>query len=181
MQNIDIIQEALSDFQIVHKDQTNNYLSLAICANLNHGVSVSDNEYFPQVNGIYAEIVKCQTRVKVLLLYRAKDIHPLQFCNNLENIIFSHEIDLILGDFNMNFFNETDSYQLRQVMLRAHYTQVVKDSAFVSAGSLLDHVYIRERSLGNFKDVKCEVKSVYYSDHDCVQICLSDNVGKGTL
>ena len=117
---------------------------MAICANLNHGVSVSDNGYFPQVNGIYAEIVKCQTRVKVLLLYRAKDIHPLQFCNNLENIIFSHEIDLILGDFNMNFFNETDSYKLRQVMLRARYTQVVKDSTFVSAGSLLDHVYIRE-------------------------------------
>ena len=104
LQNIEIIQEALTEFQIVHKDQTNNYLSLAICANLNHGVSVSDNEYFPQVNGIYAEIVKCQTRVKVLLLYRAKDIHLLQVCNNLENIIFSHEIDLILGDFNMNFF-----------------------------------------------------------------------------
>ena len=103
MQNIDIIQEALSEFQIVHEDQTNNYLSLAICANLNHGVSVSENKFLPQVNGIYAEIVKCQTRVKVLLLYLAKDIHPLQFCNNLENIIFSHDIDLILGDFNMIF------------------------------------------------------------------------------
>ena len=34
-----------------------------------------------------------------------------------------------------------------------------------------------ESSLGNFKDVKCEVKGVYYSDHDCVQISLSDNVG----
>ena len=66
-------------------------------------------------------------------------------------------------------------------MLRARYTQVVKDSTFVSAGSLLDHVYIGESSLGNFKDVKCEVKSVYNSDHDCVQICLSDNVGKDTL
>ena len=60
-------------------------------------------------------------------------------------------------------------------MLRACYTLVVKDSTFVSAGSLLDHVYIRESS------VKCEVKSVYYSDHDCVQICLSDNVGKDML
>ena len=112
LQNIDIIQEALNEFQIVHEDQTNNYLSSAICANLNHGVSVSDNEFFPQVNGIYAETVKCQTRVNVLLLYRAKDIYPPHFCNNLENIIFSHEIDLIVGDFNMKFFNETDSYRL---------------------------------------------------------------------
>ena len=79
----------------MHKDKTNNYLSLAICAILSSGVSVTDNEIFPQINGIYAEVVKCQMRLKVLLLYRAKDIHPLQFCNNLENIIFSHEIDLI--------------------------------------------------------------------------------------
>ena len=43
-------------------------------------------------------------------------------------------------------------------MLRARYKQVVKDSTFVSAESLLDHVYLRESSLGNFKDVKCEVK-----------------------
>ena len=50
LQNIDTIQEALSEFQIVHKDQTNNYLSLAICANLSHGVSVSENEFFPQIN-----------------------------------------------------------------------------------------------------------------------------------
>ena len=115
-------------------------------------------------------------RFKVLLLYRGKYIHPLEFCNNLENITFSHEIDLILGDFNINFHNETDSHQLKQMMLRAHYTQIVKDSTFVSAGSLLDHVYIRESSVAKFKDVKCEVKSVYYSDHDCVQICLSDKV-----
>ena len=36
--------------------------------------------------------------------------------------------------------------------------QTVKDSTLVSAGSLLDHVYIRESYLGNFKDVKREVK-----------------------
>ena len=132
LQNIDTIQEALSEFQIVHKHQTNNYLSLAICANLSNGVSVSENEFFPQINGIYAEVVKCHMRLKVLLLYRAKYIHPLQFCNNLENIIFSHEIDLILGDLNINYFNETDSYQLRQIMVRACYTQIVKDSTFVS-------------------------------------------------
>ena len=99
------------------------------------------------------------------------------FVTILKSIIFSHEIDLILSDFNINFFNERDSYQLRQTMLRARYTQIVKDSTFVSAGSLLDHVYIRESSLGNFKNVKCEVKNVYYSDHDCVQICLSDDMG----
>ena len=59
LENIDTIQGALNEFQIVRKDQKNNHLSLAICANLSHGVSVSDNEFFPQVNGIWTEIVKC--------------------------------------------------------------------------------------------------------------------------
>ena len=57
LQNIDIIQ---SEFQIVHEDQTNNYLRLAICANLNHGVSVSDNEFFPQVNGFMQKLLNAR-------------------------------------------------------------------------------------------------------------------------
>ena len=126
------------------------------------------------------ECVKCNMRLKVLLLYRGKDTHPLQFCNNLENVVSCEDIDLVLGDFNINFYDENDSYPLKQMMLWAHYMQIVNDSTFVSAGSLLDHVYIRESTLSNFKDVKCEVKPVYYSDHDCVQISVSNNVGNNT-
>ena len=36
-------------------------------------------------------------------------MHPLLFCNNLENIVSSHEIKIVLGDFNITFYDETDS------------------------------------------------------------------------
>ena len=114
--------------------------------------------------------------LKLLSLYRAKDTHPLLFCSTLENVISCHEIDLVLGDFNINLFNETDSQQLREVMERSSYTQIVKHATFVSAGSLLNHVYIRQDSQSKFKDLFCEIKSVYYSDHECVQVCISDKV-----
>ena len=40
----------------------------------------------------------------MLLSYRPKDMHPLLFCNNLENIVSIHEIKIVLSDFNISFF-----------------------------------------------------------------------------
>ena len=45
----------------------------------------------------------------MLFLYHPKDMHPLLFCNNLENIVSSHKIKIVSGDFNINFYDETDS------------------------------------------------------------------------
>ena len=103
----------------------------------------------------------------MLLLYRPEDMHPLLFCNNLENIVSSHEIKIVLGDFNINFYDETDSQHLKRMMNGANYSQIVEGAAFVSSGSLLDNVYVKQSLLDNSKDLKCEVKSVYYSDPDC--------------
>ena len=58
-------------------------------------------------------------------------------------------------------------------MSAAGYIQIVKHATFVSSGTLLDHVYVKQKLLDNFQDVKCEIKSVYCSDHDSVQVCLS--------
>ena len=64
---------------------------------------------------------------------------------NLENVISRHDykIDMIFGDFNINYHNESDSGQLRQIMDNFGHIQIVKNATFVSAGSLLDHVYFR--------------------------------------
>ena len=93
---------------------------------------------------------------------------------NLENIISHHDyrIDMIFGDFNINCHNESDSEQLRQIMDNFGYIQIVKNATFVSAGSLLDHVYVRSDLLNaRMSKICCNLKSVYYSDHDAVQIC----------
>ena len=80
----------------------------------------------------------------------------------------------MLGDFNINFYDETDSQHLKQMMNGANYSQIIEGATFVSSGSFLDNVYLKQSLLDNFKGIKCEVKSVYYSDHDSVQICLSN-------
>ena len=58
------------------------------------------------------------------------------------------------------FNNETDSRHLKQIMNAAKYSQIVEGAKFVSSGSLLDHVYVKQSLLDNFQGIKCEVKSV---------------------
>ena len=167
--NTNDIKNALSEFQIILQNQSNDFLSLAICVNSNQAVVASGET---EVNGFLVDLSKEKIRVNMLLLYRPKDMHPLLFCNNLENIVSSHEIKIVLGDFNINFYDETDSQHLKQTMNGANYSQIVEGATFVSLGSLLDHV--KQSLPDNFKGIKCEAKSVYYSDHDSVQICLSN-------
>ena len=81
-------------------------------------------------------------------------------------IVSGHKI--VLGDSNISFYDETDSQHLKQMMNAANYSQIVEGVTFVSSGSLLDHVYEKQSLVDNLKGIKCEVKSVYYSDHDSV-------------
>ena len=72
---------------------------------------------------------------------------------NLKNIISrcDFKIDMIFGDFNINYHNESDSELLKQIMDNFGYIQIVKNATFVSAGSLLDHVYVRSDLLMHFR------------------------------
>ena len=130
----------LSEFQIIFQNQSNDFLGLAICVNSDQAVVASGKRFFPEVNGFLVDLSKEKIRVNMLLLYHPKDMHPLLFCNNLEKIACGHEIKIMLGDFYNNFYDETDSQHLKQMMNAANYSQIVKGATFVSSGSLLDHV-----------------------------------------
>lgn len=51
-----------------------------------------------------------------------------------------------------------------------NYTQIVQSPTFISTGSLLDHVYVRNEMLHT---ITTSVINVYYSDHDAVNISLT--------
>ena len=71
---------------------------------------------------------------------------------------------MILGDFNINYLNEIHSQPL-SFMESLNYIQIVNEPTLVSAGTLLDHVYVIPTSIGILNN---SVVSVYYSDHDAV-------------
>ena len=83
-----------------------------------------------------------------------------------------YHVDLVLGDFNIDFLDNTDSEQLRVMMSSHNFHQVVTTPTFMSSGTLLGHVYLTSH-LNNSLLTDHTVTSVYYSDHDSVQLFLN--------
>ena len=82
------------------------------------------------------------------------------------------DIDVIFGDFNIDYFSEKDISPLKEIADSLNYVQLVNKPTFVSSGSLLDHVYVKQ-SISN--KIEANVVSVYYSDHEAVKVTIRFN------
>jgi hypothetical protein len=54
------------------------------------------------------------------------------------------DIDVIFGDFNIDYFNEKNISSLKVLAESLNYVQLVSKPTLVSSGSLLDHVYVKQ-------------------------------------
>ena len=88
-----------------------------------------------------------------------------QYIEALQYLLNIYRIDMVLGDFNINYFNRSHSQPLISLMESLNYTQIVTEPTFVSSGSLLDHVYVNPTSI---RILNNSIVSVYYSNHDAV-------------
>ena len=165
------MQDHLYPFILNRQDNSDNrYSSLAFCNKIT--VSIKEKQYLPIINALMFTAVftrreNCETRF--LFLYRKQGSNVHDFVNNLSHITNVYTFDVILGDFNINYFNEKESHNLKNILeSRLGYQQIVSKPTFLS-GSLLDHVYIRSHK---FKSVDNSVIGVYYSDHDAVKIVI---------
>lgn len=141
-----------------------------LCAKNN--IEIKEYEYFPAVNAIKFLLHNHITDISqsIILLYRKHSSNILQYINGIRDILISYDIDLVLGDFNINFFDNDQIKPLKTLMDSLHYIQVVQSPTIVSAGSLLDHVYVK---CSHCHTIKCSVLAVYYSDHDAIQISIN--------
>ena len=99
--------------------------------------------------------------IKLLLLYKKHALALNLFCDSLQGFVTNNSVDIILGDFNINGFNEN-------IRFLSRCDQLVNTSTHIS-GSLLDHVYIRQEFP---KQVTSDVISIYFSDHDAIKFKL---------
>ena len=165
------IQENLQPFTLLRQDHVSDrFSSLALCAKNN--IEFKEYEYFPAINAIKFLLINHITDISqsIILLYRKHSSNILQYINGIRDILISYDIDLVLGDFNINFFNNDQIEPLKTLMDSLHYIQVVQSPTFVSAGSLLDHVYVK---CSHRHTIKCSVLAVYYSDHDAIKISIN--------
>ncbi len=92
-----------------------------------------------------------------------------QYMEAMQYVINSSRIDMILGDFNINYLSEIHSQPLSLIEL-LNYTQIVTEPTFVSAGTLFDHVYVRLTSItilnNSVVSVFCGILSVMLTIFD---------------
>ena len=58
LHNTNDIEDALSEFQIIFQNQSDDFLSLAICVNSDQAVAASGKRFFPEVNGFLVDFNK---------------------------------------------------------------------------------------------------------------------------
>ena len=151
-------------FELNRQDNIDKYSSLALC--FRNTVCVEDSEYFSSVKALKFVVFSTSTqkRKTLLLLYRKQSTNIHQYIVNLKDILDQNSVDIVLGDFNINYLaNNNEAKVLKELMDTYRYTQIVQTSTFLSAGSLLDHIYIKSQMY---------TVSVYYSDHQAIKVSL---------
>ena len=121
------IKDHLEPFTIYREDHTSDrFCSLAVCIK-NH-IHINEYQYFPCINAIKYVVVNnvYQSRITLLLLYRKHNSSIVRYVERLRYIINNHDIDIILGDFNINYFNDDEMKPLNDMMNSSNYTQVVQ-------------------------------------------------------
>ena len=103
--------------------------------------------------------------IKLLLLYKQHTLPLTNFCNWLQGFIASNAMDIVLGDFNINAFQENG--RLKNVL--SSYNQIVAASTH-NSGSLLDHVY-KYQEFSKELNMQSAI-NIYFSDHDAVKFRL---------
>lgn len=166
----DAIRQALHPYKLHRQDHpSDKFSSLAICTKDN--INILQTHYVSVINGLMFYVFNSNTNrmIRFLLTYRKNNSNITQYVENLNNILQRNTIDIILGDFNINYFNQVPILPLQQLMNSSGYTQIVDKPTFLSAGSLLDQVYVKQYIHAKTQN---EVISVYYSDHDCGKIVI---------
>lgn len=104
-----------------------------------------------------------------LVIYRKQTTTTPGFTTELEHVLHNHDIDVVLGDFNINYINSDDCNPLKSMMESLSFKQVVKEPTFISSGTLLDHIYLKSSRINVLEN---KVINVYYSDHDAIKISI---------
>ena len=101
-----------------------------------------------------------------MVLYKLINQRLMTFYDYLYYFIEEKEVDIIVGDFNIDACSKS---RLRQIL--SEYVQLVGFPTHI-AGSTLDHVYVKKSFLEDYK-VEIVVLNIF-SDHDAVRVKISN-------
>ena len=164
------IEQTLNTFDVFFNNSSEqSFLNLAIC--LYRDILLVSHDQFLGIS--IFDILKQNFTKNVLrfcLLYRSPNSSVTLFFERLREIVHPElHIDIILGDFNSNIFNNSNNI-LKNIL--SNYELVINEATHIS-GSLIDHVYISKSLLQQMYLESITVCDVSFSDHDAVKFKIS--------
>ena len=162
-QNIYDICSVLEDFQVYFNNNNDKFKSIA-CAVKNPTLTTSHDE-FPGFSVL--KICKqsfLEYDIILGILYRKHSSALHLFYDNIRTLIDTYGITILLGDFNINYFDNQDV--LTETL--SDFEMIVNTPTHID-GSLLDHIYLKKQLVSDF-DFSSTVKSIFFSDHDVVKV-----------
>ena len=109
-------------------------------------------QYFPAISGLIcnAPIANTNKEITFFLTFRKNNPNFQQYLHNLDIILQANTVDITLGDFNINYFNELLTFPLKQL----ECFQIVNKPTFISARS----IYWIKFMPNNLSTIKFEMK-----------------------
>ena len=166
--DVDDINAELDPLTIVYRNCMDKFQSTAICYNRN-AVVEEGYEMFEDV--FLFNLLKptlSETRIiSVCLIYRKHGTSVNEFLRSLSGILDSYNIDLLLGDFNIDLFDDNLKEGLLAALDQYKLVSSSNQSTHIDGG-LLDQIYLKKDIC--FSSVEINLHSIYFSDHDAVKI-----------
>ena len=155
----------LDQCHFYHNKSTDKFERLAFA--YRNSVDVVSHHQIPRKSFFsFRQLTFLKVQLNILLLYCKITRNLAGFYEHLIEINFSQNIDLLLGDFNINALDPTS----RILQMMSNCVQVVTKSAQIS-GALLDHVFVR-KDLFKKIEVRSVVRILHFSYHDAVVLTL---------
>ena len=109
----------------------------------------------------------------IAMMYRKNNTPQNSFWTYLSNIADMFNPDILVGDFNANYFDESVAVKVNQSL--PNYTVLTgRDHELHSAGGthidggMLDYILLRNNTA--FDVTRFHIKSLYFSDHDLLKV-----------
>ena len=104
--NSDIPEIAtLQGFELVYNNNQDRFQSIAVCAKVD--THITSHTKLTGVSFITVLKPSFDNKImKLLLLYKKHALPSNSFCDWLQGFVTNNSVDIILGDFNVNGFNE---------------------------------------------------------------------------
>ena len=100
--------------------------------------------------------------ISIIGLYRSPRVPVMQLCQELREVFdkLSTRDNIFIGDFNINWFNETQRAPLQHLFARNNYRQLVPCST-TDNNTCIDHIYT------NLPETQIDflILETYFSDH----------------